>query len=218
MPASPAARDISPTKCPPAPVSNATLPSKPNKEVRYVFILANIVAEEEWSVQIRLKVRLSFGIFLVTEATTLSVYFYISTILCHSYPSGFCGAELEPMFCLHIILNRTNDSTSQPPLTWYLMARDQSFKLALIRTERIQFFGRHRHLRWQHNCQYACLPEKLTARIIANRIVCMCGAGLSKMQLLPVVPTTPPKLLLGDLGSLHCIIRDSNAPWWANFS
>ena len=72
MPASPSARDIFATKYPPAPVSSATLPSKPNKEVRYVFIPADIVAEEEWSVQIRLKVRLSPGIFVVTEMTILN--------------------------------------------------------------------------------------------------------------------------------------------------
>lgn len=45
----PAARDSSPTKCPLAPVSGATLPSRPNKGARQVFILPRIVAEKIFS-------------------------------------------------------------------------------------------------------------------------------------------------------------------------
>ena len=88
MPASPAARDISPTKGPPSPVSSATLPSKPDKEVSCLFILPGIVAEEHWSAQICKNIRLCCGIFLVTELRAFAKGVYFAFVL-------FCAAPIH---------------------------------------------------------------------------------------------------------------------------
>ena len=118
MPASPAARDISPTKGPPAPVSSATLPSKPDKEVSCLFILSGIVAEEHWSAQICKNIRLNRGFFCDgIESLCKRCLFCICTILCRPYPLRVSGVEPEPLVCFCIIFNFTNYSTSQSPPT-----------------------------------------------------------------------------------------------------